>query len=87
MNLSIYEWEQIQDYAHVCADELKHKYNLDVRVKPYTMYDGRRGVYLQLFDKYGVYFTEYASGIYKTVNEYIKAIERNYFLIINKHVK
>ena len=33
MNLSLKEWEKVQDYAHLCAEELNFKYYLNVKVK------------------------------------------------------
>ena len=80
--IKLKEWEQAQGYAQICADELKQKYNLDVRTRIYTMYDGRKGIYLQLFDKYGHFYKEYASGTHETFTEYKKALKTNYFRIL-----
>lgn len=79
--LKLREWEEVKDYASVCANELTFKEGLDVRVKVYTMYDGNRGIALQVFDKYGVFFKEYMSGIHNTVDGYKKAIKTDYFRI------
>ena len=81
MKLSLKEFEKVLDYAQLCADELEFKYYLNVKVKVYRMYDGRAGVSLQLFDKYGNFFKEYRSGIYTSTDGYIKAIKNNYFRI------
>lgn len=81
MKLSLNEWENILDYAQLCADELNFKYFLNVKVKVYRMYNGCMGVSLQLFDKYNNFFKEYLSGIYTSTDEYIKAIKNNYFRI------
>ena len=81
MNLSLKEWESVQDFAQICCAELEFKYHLNVKTKVYRMFDGRAGVALQLFDKYNNFFKEYLSGIHDTAMEYKKAIEKNYFRI------
>lgn len=81
MKLSLKEFEKIQDFAHLCADELNFKYYLNVKVKVYRMYDGRAGVSLLLFDKYGNFYKEYASGIHDSAAGYIDTIKSNYFRI------
>ena len=81
MKLSLKEFEKVLDYAQLCADELNFKYYLNVKVKIYKMYDGRAGVALLLFDKYGNFFKEYLSGIHDSSNAYINEIKNNYFRI------
>lgn len=81
MKLSLKEWEKVLDYAQFCADELNFKYNLNVKVKVYRMYDGSAGVSLQLFDKYNNFFSEYLSGTHIATDEYIDSIKHCYFRI------
>lgn len=81
MNFSLKEWEKVQDYAHLCAEELNFKYYLNVKVKVYRMYDGSAGISLQLFDKYNNFFKEYLSGTHSATDEYIESIRSCYFRI------
>lgn len=81
--LKLRDWERVQSLAHIYAEELKVTYNIDVRVKPYTMYDGRKGIALQLFDKYGKFFKEYCSGIFEDINGYKSGLRCCYGYILN----
>lgn len=55
-------WTNLVDYGNALCTILKDK-GYDVRLKPYTMYDGRKGLAMQVFDSNGDLFTEYRSGI------------------------
>lgn len=61
MNIKLNEWDKLIEYGNELCNDLKNK-GYDVRLRPYTMYDGRKGLYMQVFDSLGNFFTEYASG-------------------------
>lgn len=79
--LKLKEWEQVQTLAHVYAEELKVTYNIDVRVRPYTIYNGEKGIYLQLFDKYGCFYKQFATGTHNDINKYKTALKQVHTLI------
>lgn len=60
--MKLTEWTNLVDYGNALCATLKEK-GYDVRLKPYTMYDGRRGLTMQVFDLNGDLFNEYYSGI------------------------
>lgn len=62
MNIKLNEWNELIKYGNELCNNLKEK-GYDVRLRPYTMYDGRKGLTMQVFDMLGNFFTEYYSGI------------------------
>ena len=60
--MKITEWTNLVDYGNALCTTLKDK-GYDVRLKSYTMYDGRKGLAMQVFDVNGELFKEYRSGI------------------------
>lgn len=60
--MKLTEWTNLIDYGNALCATLKEK-GYDVRLKPYTMYDGRKGLAMQVFDSDGDLFNEYRSGI------------------------
>lgn len=62
MDMKLSEWNNLLKYGEELCENLKAK-GMDVRIKPYTMYDGRMGVSMQVFDSYGNFYKEYQSGI------------------------
>ena len=72
--MKLSEWNKVLEHADNCANILNVN-GYSVRATTYTMYDGRKGVYLQLFDDSGKFFKEYASGIRDTAYEYMLAID------------
>ena len=62
MNIKLNEWNELVKYGEHLCDVLKEK-GYDVRLKPYAVYDGRKGLSMQVFDGHGNYFTTYYSGI------------------------
>ena len=60
--MKLTEWTNLIDYGNALCVTLKEK-GYDVRLKPYTMYDGRKGLVMQVFDSDGDLFNEYRSGI------------------------
>lgn len=62
MNIKLNEWNKLIEYGNELCNSLKEK-GYDVRLKPYTMYDGRKGLTMQVFDAFGKFFKEYYSGV------------------------
>ena len=62
MNIKLNEWNELVRYGNELCDTLAEK-GYDVRLKPYTMYDGRKGLAMQVFDAFGKFFKEYYSGV------------------------
>lgn len=60
--MKLTEWTNLINYGNSLCATLKEK-GYDVRLKPYTVYDGRKGLSMQIFDSNGDLFTEYRSGI------------------------
>ena len=62
MNIKLAEWNELVRHGKkLCNILIENGY--DARLKHYTMYDGRKGLKIQLFDDFGNFFTEYCSGI------------------------
>ena len=74
MKLKLNEWNIACEYANVICENLKDK-GYSVKAKPYSLYDGRKGIYLQVFDNYGHFFTQYATGIHNNLEDMKKAID------------
>lgn len=70
MNVKLDEWNKLIEYGNKLCNELKTK-GYDVRIKSYTVYDGRKGLAMQIFDINGKFFAEYVSGVgtYNTIKE------------------
>lgn len=67
-NVKLSEWNELVRYGNELCGSLKEN-GYDVRLKPYTMYDGRKGLSMQVFDTFGEFYKEYYSGVdtYKTM--------------------
>lgn len=52
--MKLTEWTNLIDYGNALCATLQEK-GYDVRLKPYTMYDGRRGLTMQVFDLNEIY--------------------------------
>jgi hypothetical protein len=74
--LRLKEWNEVLDYAEKAKEELVNK-GINVKVKPYLMYNNEKGVYFVIYDKNGKEFARYASGVHDTVEKYKKYI--NYY--------
>jgi len=74
--LKILEWNNVVKYGNKVCNELK-ECGYDARLKPYTMYDGRKGLYIQLFDGFGRLYEQYASGTCESVEAFKEALELN----------
>lgn len=60
--MKLSDWNNLMEHGKKLCADLKEK-GYDVRLRPYTMYDGRKGLYMQVFDSNGKFYKEYASGI------------------------
>lgn len=69
--LSLKDWEEAWDFAEKICKESR----LNVKPEVYTMYDGRKGIYIKLFDKNDNYYIRYASGIWDTYFEMENALK------------
>lgn len=74
--LKLKDWNEVLDYAEKAKEELVNK-SINVKVKPYLMYNNEKGVYFVIYDKNGKEFDRYASGVHDTVEKYKKYI--NYY--------
>lgn len=67
MSLKLKEWNELLDYANATCQDLQCKgYNVDCEA--YSVYDGRQGISLRVFDNLGRTFKKYNSGIYNDLN-------------------
>lgn len=62
MNIKLNQWNELIEHGNQLCRCLK-LLGYDVRLKPYTMYDGRKGLSMQVLDSCGNIFTEYQSGV------------------------
>lgn len=74
--LKLKEWNEVLDYADEVCRDLNNK-GYDVKVKQYSVYDGRKGIYLIVYDRDGKEFQRYASGIQSNVNMFKDYINMN----------
>jgi hypothetical protein len=75
MNLKLKEWNEACDYAKETCKKLKAE-GYEVRFRPYSMHDGRRGAKLQVFDNMDNFFTEYMTGIHTNLDDIKKSIDK-----------
>lgn len=68
------EWNEVLKYA----EELCKGYKDFLRPVTYTMYDGRKGIYLNLYDNEGKIFKQFASGIWDTTEQYKVALRHQF---------
>lgn len=81
--LKLSDWNNCMRYAQEkCIAETD--IGCVLRAKPYTMYDGRKGIAIQLFDECGKFYTEACSGIWENsdgliggINHAISIIKKN----------
>lgn len=64
------EWNEVLKYA----EELCKDFKYFLRPATYTMYDGRKGIYLNLYDNEGKIFKQFATGIWDTAEQYKNAL-------------
>ena len=74
MNLKLNEWNIACEYASLVCESLKDNGH-NVKAKPYSLYDGRKGIDLQVFDNYGHFFTQYATGVHEDLTDMKNAID------------
>lgn len=81
--LKLKEWNEVYAYGIGLCNNLK-KQGHDVRLVSYTMYDGRKGVFLQLFGSNGELYSQYASGIHNNVLDFKRALDNGIKNIIKE---
>ena len=64
--LKLGEWNEVLDYADQIEKELTSK-GYNVRLHEYSMYDGRKGIYLTLYDNHNKVHQQYASGVHNSI--------------------
>lgn len=74
--LKLKEWNESLRYGKELCEQLKDE-GYNAGLKPYSMYDGRKGIYMQVFDSDGNLFKEYASGINETLEQMKAALRVN----------
>lgn len=74
MNFKIEEWEEINEYAIITCKHLRNKGYITYP-KPYTMYNGSKGLYLEVYDTRGAFYRQYATGIQTDINKMKKIID------------
>lgn len=72
--LKLREWNEVLDYADQIEKELTSK-GYNIRLHEYSMYDGRKGIYLTLYDNHNKVHQQYASGVHNSVKEYKRYID------------
>lgn len=75
--MRVSEWNEIISYAK----DLCQKCASNIRPITYSVYDGRKGIYLALYDSEGKLYDRVASGTHDTVAEYKKALNSIYGII------
>lgn len=72
--MKLSDWNRCMRYAQEKCEAATAETGCDFRARPYTMYDGSKGIYIQLFDEFGKFYTETPSGITDDPAEFIRAI-------------
>ena len=71
--MKLKEWNEILVFANeVCKRLIKNGYIVKSIV--YGNYSNEKGICIYVYDKNGNVFEKYHSGIYKTIEEYKKAL-------------
>lgn len=73
MNLKLNDWNEACQYADTLCEELNKK-GYNTKATPYTMYDRRKGLHLQVFDNNGDLCTQYATGIHSDLSSMKRSI-------------
>jgi hypothetical protein len=63
--MKLSEWDKSVQYGNKICTELKEK-GYNVSLSPYTMYDGKKGLYIYVYDVLGEVYKFYATGICET---------------------
>jgi hypothetical protein len=78
------DWDKVLDHADKCVRSLNDE-GIKAEAVVYRLDGGGKGVCLQVFDKKGNLFSQHDSGIWNTVDEYKKALNRNMWNIMENH--
>ena len=84
MNISLKDWNKLISYADVICERLKGK-GVNAKFASYTMYNGDKGVRIQLFDANNKFFNQYNSGI-GSYEEMVAGLDHCYKRIIEREL-
>ena len=65
MNMRLTDWNASLAHAAELVDKLNQN-GCNARAISYSMYDGRKGIAIQLFDRENNFSTEFKTGIFST---------------------
>ena len=60
--MKLNEWNDLIEYGNMLCNTLKQD-GYDVRLSPYTVCNGRKGLVMSVLDSFGDVFKEFYSGI------------------------
>lgn len=75
MGLSLAEYNSLLDFATKQSNKLSETLGAKVLSKPYSMYDGTKGIYLNVYSKDGSLYKQYASGVWDNLEQYKHSIQ------------
>lgn len=74
--IKLSDWNEAINYGQKICEQAKNE-RYDVKLKPYTLYDGSKGLCMQVFDFRGNLHMEYATGIHDDLKKLKLALEDN----------
>ena len=74
--LSLRDWDKVLEYTWSVVQELRDN-GYSITIKPYKVYDGRKGLFLQTVDSFGSVYHSIATGIWDTIEDYKRAIDKS----------
>jgi len=74
MNMRYKDWNKACAYANKVSKEISHE-SMTVRSSIYYMYDGRKGIHLQVYDEFGNFYVQFATGICGSLEEIKRSID------------
>lgn len=73
MNMRLTDWNASLAHAAELVDKLNQN-GCNARAISYSMYDGRKGIAIQLFDRENNFSTEFKTGIFSTFGDMKNAL-------------
>lgn len=77
MNMRLTDWNASLAHAAELVDKLNQN-GCNARAIYYSMYDGRKGIAIQLFDRENNFSTEFKTGIFSTFGDMKNALNACY---------
>lgn len=77
MNMRLTDWNASLAHAAELVDKLNQN-GCNTRAISYSMYDGRKGIAIQLFDRENNFSTEFKTGIFSTFGDMKNALNACY---------